>query len=57
MQAILIMKDPSVCVPEHAVVKTLVMEDEHAKPLLVLMHGDRNCQGQIRGHLLLRQQH
>jgi Cys-tRNA(Pro) deacylase len=27
-------------VPEHAVVKTLVMEDEHAKPLIVLMHGD-----------------
>lgn len=28
-------------VPEHAVVKTLVMEDEAAKPLIVLMHGDR----------------
>ncbi|MCU0950684.1 MAG: aminoacyl-tRNA deacylase [Burkholderiaceae bacterium] len=28
-------------VDEHAVVKTLVMEDEAAKPLLVLMHGDR----------------
>ena len=28
-------------VPEHAVVKTLVMEDENGKPLLVLMHGDR----------------
>ncbi len=28
-------------VPEHAVVKTLVMEDEATKPLLVLMHGDR----------------
>lgn len=28
-------------VDEHAVVKTLVMEDEHAKPLIVLMHGDR----------------
>jgi Cys-tRNA(Pro) deacylase len=27
-------------VPEHAVVKTLVMEDEAGKPLLVLMHGD-----------------
>lgn len=26
---------------EHAVVKTLVMEDEAAKPLIVLMHGDR----------------
>jgi Cys-tRNA(Pro) deacylase len=28
-------------VPEHAVVKTLVMEDETRKPLIVLMHGDR----------------
>lgn len=28
-------------VDEHSVVKTLVMEDENAKPLIVLMHGDR----------------
>lgn len=28
-------------VDEHRVVKTLVMEDESAKPLIVLMHGDR----------------
>ncbi|MGC3965133.1 MAG: Cys-tRNA(Pro) deacylase [Rhodocyclaceae bacterium] len=28
-------------VPEHAVVKTLIMEDEHKHPLIVLMHGDR----------------
>lgn len=28
-------------VAEHAVVKTLVMQDEHARPLIVLMHGDR----------------
>jgi prolyl-tRNA editing enzyme YbaK/EbsC (Cys-tRNA(Pro) deacylase) len=27
-------------VPEHAVVKTLVMEDENGKPPIVLMHGD-----------------
>ncbi|AEV25616.1 MULTISPECIES: Cys-tRNA(Pro) deacylase [Azospira] len=27
-------------VDEHAVIKTLIMEDEHAKPLIVLMHGD-----------------
>jgi Cys-tRNA(Pro) deacylase len=27
-------------VPEHAVVKTLVMQDEHGKGLVVLMHGD-----------------
>ena len=26
---------------EHAVVKTLVMQDEKAQPLIVLMHGDR----------------
>jgi len=28
-------------VDEHAVVKTLVMQDEGKQPLLVLMHGDR----------------
>jgi Cys-tRNA(Pro) deacylase len=28
-------------VDEHAVVKTLVMEDERGAPLVVLMHGDR----------------
>ena len=28
-------------VPEHTVVKTLVMEDERQQPLIVLMHGDR----------------
>jgi Cys-tRNA(Pro) deacylase len=28
-------------VEEHAVVKTLVMEDENGAPLVVLMHGDR----------------
>jgi Cys-tRNA(Pro) deacylase len=27
-------------VPEHHVVKTLVMQDEAARPLIVLMHGD-----------------
>ena len=27
-------------VPEHAVVKTLVMEDDARSPMLVLMHGD-----------------
>jgi len=27
-------------VDEHAVIKTLIMEDESAKPLIVLMHGD-----------------
>jgi Cys-tRNA(Pro) deacylase len=28
-------------VDEHAVVKTLVMQDDQAQPLIVLMHGDR----------------
>ncbi len=28
-------------VPEHDVVKTLVMQDQDAKPLVILMHGDR----------------
>jgi Cys-tRNA(Pro) deacylase len=27
--------------PEHVIVKTLVMEDENGNPLMVLMHGDR----------------
>jgi Cys-tRNA(Pro) deacylase len=28
-------------VPEHHIVKTLVMQDQERKPLIVLMHGDR----------------
>ncbi len=31
----------SLGVPEHSVVKTLMMEDETRAPLVVLMHGDR----------------
>ena len=31
----------SLGVAEHSVVKTLVMQDEDAKPLIVLMHGDK----------------
>ena len=27
-------------VDEHSVIKTLVMEDDHRQPLIVLMHGD-----------------
>ena len=27
-------------VDEHSVIKTLIFEDEHTKPLIVLMHGD-----------------
>jgi Cys-tRNA(Pro) deacylase len=29
-------------VPEHEVIKTLVMQDERASPLIVLMHGDKS---------------
>ena len=29
-------------VEEHSVIKTLVMEDENARPLIILMHGDRS---------------
>ncbi len=32
--------------PEHQVVKTLVMQDERAQPLIVLMHGD--CQVSLK---------
>jgi Cys-tRNA(Pro) deacylase len=28
-------------VSEHCVIKTLIMEDENAKPLVILMHGDK----------------
>jgi Cys-tRNA(Pro) deacylase len=31
----------SLGVPEHEVVKTLIMEDDKGDPLVVLMHGDR----------------
>jgi Cys-tRNA(Pro) deacylase len=31
----------SLAVAEHSIVKTLVMQDEAARPLIVLMHGDR----------------
>lgn len=40
-------------VDEHSVVKTLVMQDEHAKPLIILMHGDR----QVSTKELARQIH
>jgi len=38
-------------VDEHAVVKTLIMQDEAAKPCVVLMHGDR----QVSAKALARQ--
>lgn len=33
-------------VPEHCVIKTLIMEDDKRKPLIILMHGD--CQVSTR---------
>jgi Cys-tRNA(Pro) deacylase len=39
---------------EHAVVKTLVMEDEAREPLLVLMHGDREVSVKALARLLGR---
>jgi Cys-tRNA(Pro) deacylase len=39
-------------VDEHAVVKTLVMEDEDGKPLVVLMHGDREVSTKALARLL-----
>ena len=33
-------------VAENSVIKTLVMQDEHAAPLIVLMHGDRQVNTQ-----------
>jgi len=37
-------------VPEHEVVKTLVMQDEAGKPLIVLMHGDRKVSTKNLAH-------
>jgi Cys-tRNA(Pro) deacylase len=39
-------------VPEHEVVKTLVMETDEKKPLLVLMHGDREVSTKQLARLL-----
>jgi Cys-tRNA(Pro) deacylase len=41
-------------VQEHAVVKTLVMEDDSREPLLVLMHGDREVSVKALARLLGR---
>ena len=41
-------------VDEHAVVKTLVMEDETGAPLVVLMHGDREVSTKALARLLGR---
>lgn len=39
-------------VEEHRVVKTIVMEDERKKPLIVLMHGDREISGKQLARLI-----
>ena len=39
-------------VDEHAVVKTLIMEDDAGKPLIVLMHGDREVSTKELARLL-----
>lgn len=36
----------------HCVVKTLVMEDEHKQPLIVLMHGDKQVSAKALARLL-----
>lgn len=41
-------------VDEHAVVKTLIMEDEEKAPLVVLMHGDREVSLKALARLLGR---
>jgi len=42
----------SVGIPEHRVVKTLVMEDEERRPLIVLQHGDRQVSTKRLARLL-----
>ena len=39
-------------VPEHQVIKTLVMEDDKQQPLIVLMHGDREVSTKALARLL-----
>lgn len=41
-------------VDEHAVIKTLVFEDEDRRPLIVLMHGDREVSGKELARVLER---
>ena len=43
-------------VDEHAVIKTLVMKDEHKKPLIVLMHGDRKVSTKNLARQIARKQ-
>jgi Cys-tRNA(Pro) deacylase len=39
-------------VDEHAVIKTLVMEDDTTRPLIVLMHGDREVSAKNLARLI-----
>lgn len=39
-------------VPEHEVIKTLVMEDEGGSPLIVLMHGDKEVSTKALARIL-----
>jgi Cys-tRNA(Pro) deacylase len=39
-------------VDEHEVIKTLVMEDEHKAPLIILMHGDQEVSTKTLARLL-----
>jgi Cys-tRNA(Pro) deacylase len=39
-------------VPEHSVIKTLVMEDDERRPLVVLMHGDREVSTKALARIL-----
>jgi Cys-tRNA(Pro) deacylase len=41
-------------VDEHVVIKTLVFEDEDRRPLIVLMHGDREVSGKELARVLER---
>jgi Cys-tRNA(Pro) deacylase len=40
------------CVDEHLMIKTLIMEDENKQPLIVLMHGDREVSTKNLARLL-----
>ncbi len=39
-------------VDEHAIIKTLIFEDEHKEPLCVLMHGDREVSTKTLARLI-----
>ncbi len=39
-------------VDEHQVIKTLIMQDDHERPLVVLMHGDREVSTKALARLL-----